>query len=130
METLTRKSMLSGIETTKTLDVTQQQYDDWKLNGALIQHAMPDLSASDREYIDALSILVAFSVITVPRIALPTLSLGPRYLPSLFLCIEGSLVSSNPSEFLVSTNQTQFQKPNSAKCEMSLVSPVITVAGT
>jgi hypothetical protein len=51
MQTLTRKSILSGIETTKTLDVTQQQYDDWKINGALIQHAMPDLSASDREWL-------------------------------------------------------------------------------
>jgi len=50
MQTLTRKSILSGIETTKTLDVTQQQYDDW-IAGALIQNAMPDLSASDREWL-------------------------------------------------------------------------------
>jgi hypothetical protein len=50
METLTRKSMLSGIETTKTLDITKQQYNDW-IAGALIQNAMPDLSASDREWL-------------------------------------------------------------------------------
>ena len=51
METFTKNSILSGIATTRTLDITKQQYNDWKLNGVLIQNAMPNLSASDREWL-------------------------------------------------------------------------------
>jgi len=51
MQTFTMRSILSGIETTKTLDVTKQQYNDWKHNGVLIQKAMPQLSADDREWL-------------------------------------------------------------------------------
>ena len=89
---------------------------------------------SDRESgnIEVLSNVVPSSVRTVPHIALPTFSAGPKYFPSLLFLMDGSLVSSNPFTFepLVSTNQTQSYQPNSAMCEMSTVSPVILVAGT
>ena len=48
---LTRTSILSGVVTTKTLDISQAQYDDWDVEGVLIQDAMPDLSTSEREWI-------------------------------------------------------------------------------
>ena len=48
---LTRTSILSGVVTTKTLDISQAQYDDWDVEGVLIQDAMPDLSSSEREWI-------------------------------------------------------------------------------
>lgn len=47
---ITRTSMLSGITRTLELDVTEEQYRAWQ-DGALIQNAMPHLSADDREFI-------------------------------------------------------------------------------
>lgn len=47
---ITRTSMLSGITRTMDLPVTQEDYDAW-MKGALIQNAMPYLSADDREFI-------------------------------------------------------------------------------
>ena len=47
---ITRKSPFSGIETTKDLDVTQEDFDKWR-SGAMIQDAFPQLSADDREFI-------------------------------------------------------------------------------
>jgi len=48
---ITRTSMLSGIDRTKTFDITYDQYYAWYTEGELIQNAMPNLSASDREFI-------------------------------------------------------------------------------
>ena len=47
---ITRTSMFTGIERTLDLDFTAEQLAEWK-NGALIQVAMPNLSAADREFI-------------------------------------------------------------------------------
>ncbi len=47
---ITRKSQLTGITHTREIDVTQFQLDKWKA-GVLIQYAMPNLSAEDREFI-------------------------------------------------------------------------------
>jgi len=41
---------MSGIERTREIDVTEAQMELWN-NGILIQKAMPNLSASDREFI-------------------------------------------------------------------------------
>ena len=42
--------MFTGIESTLALDFTAEQLAEWK-NGALIQNAMPNLSAADREFV-------------------------------------------------------------------------------
>jgi len=42
--------MFTGIERTLDLDFTAEQLAEWE-NGALIQDAMPNLSAADREFI-------------------------------------------------------------------------------
>ena len=47
---ITRKSPLTGITRTKEIDVTIAQILAWE-EGELIQNAMPDLSADDREFI-------------------------------------------------------------------------------
>jgi len=47
---ITRVSMFSGIRRTKTINITQEQYDNW-LNGEHIQVVAPHLSPSDREFI-------------------------------------------------------------------------------
>lgn len=47
---ITNKSIITGIERTLDLDVTQDQIDAWH-NGMLIQDAMPNLSPEDREFI-------------------------------------------------------------------------------
>ena len=43
-------SMMSGKENTMSMTFTRQQYDDWKA-GQLIQDAMPQLSAEEREFL-------------------------------------------------------------------------------
>jgi|TARA_R110000796_G_scaffold93495_1_gene198103 hypothetical protein len=48
---ITKTSMLSGIDRTKTFDITYDQYYQWYTEGELIQNVMPNLSASDREFI-------------------------------------------------------------------------------
>lgn len=48
--TITRKSSLTGITRTKEINVTEEQILSWQ-QGALIQNAMPQLSADDREFI-------------------------------------------------------------------------------
>ena len=48
--TITRKSPLTGITRTKEINVTEEQIFAWQ-NGALIQDAMPQLSADDREFV-------------------------------------------------------------------------------
>jgi len=47
---ITRISGLTGITHTREIDVTQEQINDWQ-RGALIQNAMPDLPAGEREFI-------------------------------------------------------------------------------
>tara|TARA_R100001369_G_scaffold32124_1_gene56750 strand:+ start:758 stop:958 length:201 start_codon:yes stop_codon:yes gene_type:complete len=47
---ITKKSLVTGNITAKDIDVSVQQLDAWE-NGALIQDAMPQVSAPDREFI-------------------------------------------------------------------------------
>ena len=47
---ITRTSMISGTERTMDIPVTYEQLYDWN-NGTLIQEAMPNLSADEREFI-------------------------------------------------------------------------------
>lgn len=47
---ITRTSPFSGKSTTLDLPITQEQLDKWK-RGMLLQEAMPNLSADDREFI-------------------------------------------------------------------------------
>ena len=46
----TRKSILTGVVRTRTLDVSAEQLAAWE-GGMIIQDAMPHLSQSDREFI-------------------------------------------------------------------------------
>ena len=45
-----RESPFSGKIHTREIPVTEEQYLEW-LEGKLIQHAMPNISADDREFI-------------------------------------------------------------------------------
>lgn len=45
-----RRSILTGVEHEKDIDVTEEQIRQWQ-SGTLIQLAMPQLSAEDREFI-------------------------------------------------------------------------------
>ena len=47
---LRRKSKYSGEVNEMDLDVTDEQIADWQ-GGTLIQHAMPNLSADEREFL-------------------------------------------------------------------------------
>ena len=47
---VTKPSMLSGLENTMVLDITFEQYDAWR-GGALIQDAMPNLTPDEREFL-------------------------------------------------------------------------------
>lgn len=47
---ITRRSMMSGQERSREIPVTQAQLDSWR-NGNLIQDAMPNISAEDREFL-------------------------------------------------------------------------------
>jgi len=47
---ITRKSIFTGIERTLEINITQDQLDAWQ-SGMLIQDAMPNISANDREFI-------------------------------------------------------------------------------
>ena len=47
---VTKPSTLSGLENTMLLDITYEQYDAWR-EGKLIQEAMPNLSAEEREFL-------------------------------------------------------------------------------
>jgi hypothetical protein len=48
---ITRKSQVSGIERTMDIPVTQEQLDNYYINGELLQNAFPNLSPDDREFI-------------------------------------------------------------------------------
>jgi hypothetical protein len=47
---ITKESKLSGTIVTKDIMVTQEQLDAWK-GGLMIQDAMPNVSADDREFL-------------------------------------------------------------------------------
>lgn len=47
---ITKKSMFTGKVSTRDIDVTDEQLASWQA-GTLIQNAMPDLSADDREFL-------------------------------------------------------------------------------
>lgn len=47
---ITRKSILSGVERTLEMNVTEEQIAAYS-KGMLIQHAFPGLSADEREFI-------------------------------------------------------------------------------
>ena len=47
---ITRRSPLSGKVNTRDIPVTETQFADWNA-GVLIQNAMPNISADDREFI-------------------------------------------------------------------------------
>ena len=50
MVEVVRKSIVSGKIHSMDLDITPEQYSAW-VNGALIQEAMPNLNADEREFI-------------------------------------------------------------------------------
>lgn len=45
-----KASGMSGRVNTRDINVTEEQIDDW-MSGTLIQNAMPNLSADDREFL-------------------------------------------------------------------------------
>lgn len=47
---VTRKSLISGVERTREIDVTDEQLRRWQA-GEVAQNAMPHLSDSDREFV-------------------------------------------------------------------------------
>jgi len=47
---ITRTSMFTGVERTLDLPITEDQLSDWTA-GTLIQEAMPQLSADEREFV-------------------------------------------------------------------------------
>jgi hypothetical protein len=47
---ITKISPISGNENTREINVTPEQLTTWQM-GALIQNAMPNVSAEDREFI-------------------------------------------------------------------------------
>jgi hypothetical protein len=48
---ITRKSLLSGTERTRDIDVTAEQWAAYLGGKGLIQNIMPNVSVSDREFI-------------------------------------------------------------------------------
>jgi len=44
-------SILSGASSSKEIDVTPNQLAIWSIGGMLIQNAMPNISAEDRDFI-------------------------------------------------------------------------------
>ena len=48
---VTRVSPLTNVASTRDLDVTQQQLDDYAAGKGLVQRIFPNLSQSDREFI-------------------------------------------------------------------------------
>ena len=47
---ITRTSIVTGIERTQDIPVTQEQLNEWE-SGTLIQKVMPELTPSQREFI-------------------------------------------------------------------------------
>lgn len=47
---VTKKSPFSGKESTMDIDVSEEQINQWQ-RGSLIQHAMPNLTSDEREFL-------------------------------------------------------------------------------
>ena len=47
---ITRRSLLTGTERTRDIDITQRQLDSWRA-GVTVQKAMANLSEEDREFV-------------------------------------------------------------------------------
>jgi len=47
---ITKKNPFTGVETTLDLNITPLQLERWE-QGELIQHAMPNLTADEREFL-------------------------------------------------------------------------------
>lgn len=48
---ITRKSMLTGVERTLDLPITMDQLNAYMYEGVLLQHAFPNLTPDQREFI-------------------------------------------------------------------------------
>jgi hypothetical protein len=48
---ITRQSQWSGITRTLDIPVTHEQLYEWQQRGAMIQNAMPNLTAAQREFL-------------------------------------------------------------------------------
>lgn len=48
---ITKKSQFSGRVATMDIPVTQQELDEWRITGKLIQNAFPNLNADEREFL-------------------------------------------------------------------------------
>jgi hypothetical protein len=48
---ITMTSDMTGVTRTKEINMTQDQYDNWLYNNILIQHALPHLTDSEREFL-------------------------------------------------------------------------------
>lgn len=48
---ITRISMISGVERTWDLDITEEQYDAWANRGLYVQDAFPHLTVAEREFL-------------------------------------------------------------------------------
>ena len=46
-----KQSPLTGKINSLELNITMEQYNQWKYHGMLIQNAMPNLSADEREFL-------------------------------------------------------------------------------
>lgn len=46
-----RTSPLTGLVNTRRIDVTKEEFINWRFRGMLIQNAMPRASADDREFL-------------------------------------------------------------------------------
>lgn len=48
---ITKTSILTGIEHTREIAVTQERLDHWKSSGAHVQDVFPELTPDDREFL-------------------------------------------------------------------------------
>ena len=48
---ITRTSEFTGITRTLDLDITDEQWKEWKAGGKLIQNAFPNLTDDEREFL-------------------------------------------------------------------------------
>jgi hypothetical protein len=48
---ITRRSMFSGNTNTMDLDITSESYSAWMSGDMLIQHAFPNLTPNEREFL-------------------------------------------------------------------------------
>lgn len=48
---VTRISPLTGTANTREINMTKEQYDEWRSGGRPIQHVLSHVSAADREFL-------------------------------------------------------------------------------